>query len=292
MSKHRKTTSGGALSSVTSCISTTLVLILLGTVVAFVTIANNFGNAIRENFTVEVLLDDSIPQRDLTVLQGRLAAQPYSRQVNYISKEQGTKEMMTDLGGAPEDFIGSSPIPAEYEVFLKADYATPDSLQKYMPVLRHMPYVKDVVYPLDLMQTVDHSIRNVSVGLLVVAALLAFVSFALINNTVRMNIYAHRYAIQTLKLVGAKWRFIRRPFMRRGLVSGLIAAVVAGVIVMAGMQTLVEMNGNADFAVVTPMVIGVTLGSIFVGGILLTLLCTYISVNRHLRMSQAESRRR
>ena len=289
MSTHRKKRSGGALSSVTSCISTTLVLILLGTVVAFVSIARNFGNAVRENFTVEVLLDDSIPARDLEVLKGKLAAQPYARTVNYISKAQGTKEMMSDLGGSPEDFIGSSPIPAEYEVFLKSEYASPDSLSRYMPALRKQPYVKDVVYPLDLMDTMDTSIRAISLTLLIVAALLAFVSIALINNTVRMTVYAHRFSIQTMKLVGAKWGFIRRPFMRRALITGLVAAVVAGVVLTVGMQALVRMNGNSEFEVVTPAVIACTLGSVVVGGIVLTLLCTYISVNRHLRMTQAEA---
>ncbi len=274
------------LGTVTSCISTTMVLILLGTVVAFVTIADNFGRSVRENFTVEVLLDDSIPAQELVALKARLAAKPYAKQVNYISKEQGTREMMTDLGGSPEDFLGSSPIPAEYEIFLRADYANRDSLARYMPALQRHPYIKEVVYPTDLMDTMNAGISAVSAVLLIVAGLLAFVSFALINNTVRMDVYARRFSIRTMKLVGAKWSFIRRPFMRRAVISGLIAALIAGSALYGGLEALTRYNDNQDFRIVTPAVIAVTLGTILVAGLLLTLLCTFFSINRHLRMSQ------
>ena len=280
--KRRK---GGTLGTVTAGISTTMVLILLGLVVMFVTMAMNFGNAVRENFTVEVLLDDSISARDLVALKGDLQRLPCTRQVNYISKEQGTKEMLEDLDGSPEDFIGASPVPAEYEVLLKADYACGDSLARYTAGLTKRPYVKELVYPVELMDTMDHSIRVISLVLLVVAALLAFISFSLINNTVRMSIYAHRYSILTMKLVGAKWGFIRRPFMLRAMWVGLVSALVAGGLLVGAMCALMRLNVNSEFEVVTPLVAAATLGSVLACGLMLTLLCTYFSVNRHLRMT-------
>lgn len=284
MPKRRKR-SAVTLSTVTSCISTTMVLILLGTVVMFVTMAMNFSRSVRENFTVEVLLDDSISAEALAALKADIAAMPYTKQVNYISKEEGTREMMKDLNGTPEDFIGASPIPAEYEVFLKADYANNDSLARYMPALQARKDVKDVVYPLDLMEVTNQTISVVSAVLLAVAALLAFVSFSLINNTVRMGIYAQRFSIQTMKLVGAKWSFIRKPFMMKAFWIGLTSAVIAGGLLMAGITALARLNGNNEFEVVTPEVMGLTLGAVLVCGLLLTLLCTFFSVNRHLRMS-------
>lgn len=262
-----------------------MVLILLGTVVMFVTMAMNFSRSVRENFTVEVLLDDSISAEALAALKADIAAMPYTKQVNYISKEEGTREMMKDLNGTPEDFIGASPIPAEYEVFLKADYANNDSLARYMPALQARKDVKDVVYPLDLMEVTNQTISVVSAVLLAVAALLAFVSFSLINNTVRMGIYAQRFSIQTMKLVGAKWSFIRKPFMMKAFWIGLTSAVIAGGLLTAGITALERLNGNNEFEVVTPEVMGLTLGAVLVCGLLLTLLCTFFSVNRHLRMS-------
>lgn len=278
--------------SLTAGISVTLVLVLIGMVTAFITLATNFSDAAREEFVVEVLLDDSIPQRDQQALQSYLAAQPYAKQVSYISKEQGTREMMTDLGAPPEDLLGGSPIPAEYEVYLRADYANTDSLARYMPALQKRPYVQEVVYPIDVIDSMDVTIRTVSAVLLVVAILLGFVSFALINNTVRLDIYARRFSIQTMKLVGARWSFIRRPFMWRALWTGLIAAIIAGGAVTYGLYVLALQNQNIEFTILTPEVLMITLGAILAVGLVLTLLCTFVSVNHYIRMSRDKAYRR
>lgn len=284
--------SRNVFASMTAGISVTLVLVLIGMVTAFITLATNFSNAAREEFVVEVLLDDSIPQRDQQALQSYLKAQPFAKQVNYISKEQGTREMMSDLGAPPEDLLGSSPIPAEYEVYLQADYANTDSLARYMPALQKRQYVQEVVYPIDVIDSMDVTIRTVSAVLLVVAILLGFVSFALINNTVRLDIYARRFSIQTMKLVGARWGFIRRPFMWRALWTGLIAAIIAGGAVTYGLYVLALQNQNIEFAILTPEVLMITLGAILAVGLVLTLLCTFVSVNHYLRMSRDKAYRR
>ena len=185
----------GLLGTISACISLTMVLILLGTVVMFVTMARNFSQSVRENFTVEVLLDDSISNQELAQLKAELQRKPYTKQVNYISKEQGTKEMMADLGSSPEDMLGASPIPAEYEVFLKADYTNPDSLARFMPALEKKKCVKEVVYPVDLMNTMTHTIRVTSTALLIVAGLFIFVSFVLISNTMGLLIHTRRFSL-------------------------------------------------------------------------------------------------
>lgn len=275
----------GLLGTISACISLTMVLILLGTVVMFFTMARNFSQSVRENFTVEVLLDDSISNQELAQLKAELQRMPYTKQVNYISKEQGTKEMMADLGSSPEEMLGASPIPAEYEVFLKADYTNPDSLARFMPALEKKKCVKEVVYPVDLMNTMTHTIRVTSTALLIVAGLFIFVSFVLISNTMGLLIHTRRFSIRTMKLVGAKWSFIRRPFMLRGLRIAIVSALVAGGALMGAMQMLVQFNDNSQFEIVTPTVMWLTLGSVGAASLLLTLFCTFVSVNRHLRMS-------
>lgn len=275
----------GLLGTISACISLTMVLILLGTVVMFVTMARNFSQSVRENFTVEVLLDDSISNQELAQLKAELQRMPYTKQVNYISKEQGTKEMMADLGSSPEEMLGASPIPAEYEVFLKADYTNPDSLARFMPALEKKKCVKEVVYPVDLMNTMTNTIRVTSTALLIVAGLFIFVSFVLISNAMGLLIHTRRFSIRTMKLVGAKWSFIRRPFMLRGLRIAIVSALVAGGALMGAMQMLVQFNDNSQFDIVTPTVMWLTLGSVGAASLLLTLFCTFVSVNRHLRMS-------
>lgn len=278
--------------SLTTGISVTLVLVLIGMVAASITLARQVSNSIREEFVVAVQLDDSIPQRDQQALQSYLTAQPYAKQVNYISKEQGTREIMSELDAPPEELLGSSPIPAEYEVFLRADYVNVDSLNCYMPALKERPYVQDVYYSIDDIEVMDVTIRTVLAALLVVAILLSFVSFALINNTVRLDIYARRFSIQTMKLVGARWGFIRRPFMWRALWIGLIAAIIAGGVVTYGLYALSLQNQNTQFIIMTPEVLTVTLGAILAVGLLLTLLCTFFSVNHYIRMSREKAYRK
>ncbi len=287
MAKKRKR-NGGTFNTVTSCISTTMVLVLLGTVVLFVTVAAGFGKSVRENFTVEVLLDDSIPARDLAALKTDLARRPYVRQVNYISKEQGTKELVQDMNADPREFLGYSPVPAEYELFLRAEYANRDSLSRYLPELKAHRYVTDVVCPLDLMDSLNEVLRVAGLVLLSLAVLLAFVSFSLINNTLRMSIYARRFTIRTMKLVGARWSFIRRPFMVRAFWIGFVSATLASGLLAAGLWALVRVNANTQFEVDVPLVAAATFGAVYACGLLLTLLCAFFSVNRHLRMSADE----
>lgn len=280
----KKRRGSGSFNTITACISTALVLILLGTVVFFVTMADNLGRTLRENFTVEVLLDDSISNREAVALQRTLREQPYVRRVSYTSKERATREQAEALDTDPSEFLGYSPIPASFELHLKAEYADKDSLARYTPALKAHRYVTDVVYPQDLMDVVNDNIRRVSIVLLAIAVLLAFVSFALINNTMRFSVYARRFTIHSMKLVGAKWSFIRRPFMARAFWIGLVASLVADGLLFSGMQALIEWD--ADICrLITPFVMAVTLGSVLACGLLLTLSCAFFSVNRHLRMS-------
>lgn len=284
--KKRKERSTGRFSTVTTCISTTLVLLLIGIVVLFVSIGTNFSRQLREGLTVEVLLKDSVSQASLLQTQAALRQAPYARRVDYISKERGTKEMNEALQGDGE-LLGSSPIPAEFEVYLRADYANLDSIRHFEPQIRKLAGVDDVNYPRDIMESLDRTIPSVGLILLVVAALLAVVSFSLINNTIRMSVYARRYGIHTMKLVGAKWSFIRRPFLWQAFRIGLVAVLIAGGILGGSMYYLQFEAGTGNIyfnQLITPEVWAATLGVVIVCGLLLTMFCAYVSVNRHLHM--------
>ena len=286
MSKH-KTRVGGRFNTVTSCISTTMVLLLLGVVVFFTLVARNFSNAVRENFIVEVLLHDSISDAERTSLQHYLSAQPYARSVNYLSKEEGTRLMEEALADSVVEFEGYSPVPAEFEVYLNADYTHPDSITRFEPLLRERAYVLDVIYPRDMMDTVNEALPLISLVLLGLAILLTLISISLINNTMRMSVYARRQTIHSMKLVGAKWSFIRRPYLWRALLMGIVAAGIACALLMAGIYWLWGLHAYIS-TLVTPQVVTLTLGTVVVCGLSLTLLCAYVSVTRFLRMSEAQ----
>lgn len=278
----RKRTAGG-FNTFTACISTTMVLVLLGTVVFFVSVADNLGRTMRENFSIQVLLSDSISHRQTYDMQQFLRQQAPVRSVSYTSKEKATKEQAEVLGSDPEEFLGNSPYPASFELLLHADYANNDSLRKYMPAVRKRPFVTDVIYPQDLMDSVNRNLQTASIVLLCIAALLGFVSFALINNIMRFSAYANRYTIYTMKLIGARWSFIRRPYLLQAVWIGIVSSMLADGLLFGAMQGLTSWDeGIADL--LTPEVVIYTLGSVPLVGIILTVICAFFSVNRFLHL--------
>ena len=224
--KNRTTRRRHGMQVVTLCISTTMVLILLGLVVLSVLTARNLSNYVKENLTVTVMLGDTVTTNEAHRLCRDLYHRPYARNIDYISKEQALKEQTEAMGSDPSEFLGMNPFVATLELQLKSDYANPDSLMWIARELARRAEVTDVAYQEDLMDRVNSNIRKVSVVLLIIAVLLTFISYSLISNTVRLGVYSRRFLIHTMKLVGASWGFIRRPFMRDGLIVGLVAAIL------------------------------------------------------------------
>ena len=260
-----------------------MVLVLLGTVVFFVSVADNLGRTMKENFSVQVLLSDSINTRETRDMEKFLRAQVPVRSCSYTSKEKATQEQAEVLGSDPEEFLGNSPYPASFELLLKADYANNDSLRRYMPAVRERKYVTDVIYPQDLMDAVNKNLKTASFVLLGIALLLGIVSLTLINNTMRFSAYAHRYNIYTMKLIGARWGFIRRPYLWQAFWIGFVASALADGLLVAAMQALLTWDEGIR-ALLTPEALTLTLGIVPLVGISLTVLCAFFSINRFLRL--------
>ena len=268
---------------VTLCISTTMVLILLGLVVFSVLTAHNLSNYVKENLTVTVMLGDTVSVNDAHRLCRDLYHRPYARNIDYVSKEQALKEQSEAMGSDPSEFLGVNPFVATLELQLKSDYANRDSLRQIAEELRRNPKVSEVAYQEDLMDKVNANLKKVSLVLLVLALLLTFISYSLISNAVRLGVYSRRFIIHTMKLVGASWGFIRRPFMVDGLIVGIVAAVLACGVLAAGVWTLYQYEPNLT-AIITWQVLVITGISVLLFGLIITSLCSYISVNKFLRM--------
>ena len=211
--RHKKTRSRYGLQVVTLCISTTLVLVLVGMVVLSVQTARNLSAYVKENLTVTVMLSDELSPAQAHGFCRSLYSKPYTLHVDYISKEQAKKEQTQAMGADPSEFLGFNPFVATVELKLKADYVNSEWLKYVSREMKKHPYVTDVAYQEDLMDKVNANLQKVNMVLLVLAVLLTCVSFSLINNTVRLNVYSRRFSIHTMKLVGASWSFIRRPFL-------------------------------------------------------------------------------
>ncbi len=288
MSKKRKRTrSRRAMQAVTLCISTTMVLILLGLVVFFVLSARNLSAHMKEHLTVTVMLKDSVSQNDARLFCRDLYHRPYSRNIDYISKEEAQREQVKELGSDPTEFLGFNPFPASLEIQLNADYANSDSLKWIAKEIKDDKRVSDLAYMEDLMDKVNVNLSRISIVLLVLAVLLTFVSFALISNTVRLSVYARRFVIHTMKLVGASWWFIRRPFLKQAVGIGVLAALFAIAVLGAGVYGLFLIQPGIE-DVVTWQVLAITAGSVLVFGIVITALCAWLAVNKFLRMKAGE----
>ena len=170
---------------VTLCISTAMVLVLLGLIVFSVLTSRNLSAWVKENLTVTLMLKDEVSVNEAKLLCRDLYHRPYARNIDYISREQALKEQTEAMGSDPSEFLGTNPFSATLELQMKSDYANRDSLKWIAAELKRNPKVSDVAYQVDLMDRVNSNIAKINILLLIIAALLTFVSFSLISNTVR-----------------------------------------------------------------------------------------------------------
>ncbi|MCQ2221837.1 MAG: permease-like cell division protein FtsX [Prevotella sp.] len=285
MKKKKKSYSkrGIGLQVITLCISTSLVLILLGMVVFTGLTAHNLSNYVKENLTVTVMFEDNVSSQQAKVVCNKLRKQHYVLRLDFISKEQALKEQTQALGANPAEFLGENPFTASAEIYLKADCANADSLKWIAKRIKSNKQVAEVTYQQDLMDNVNKSLSKIMLVLIVLAGLLTFVSFSLINNSVRLMVFARRFIINTMKLVGASWSFIRKPFIKMGVVQGMVAGIVADAALAGCVFALYNFEPDI-LEVVTWETLTITGVSVLLFGIIISTGCVYVSVNRYLKM--------
>lgn len=277
----------GSLQIITLCISTSLVLILLGMVTFTVLTARNLSSYVKENLTVTLMLSEKMTVAESQRLRTSLNNKRYISRTLYISPQQALKEHVKAMGSDPTDFLGGNPFVGSIEMQLKAEYANNDSLKWITRELRANSNIEDITYQKDFMDQVNANLRKISIVLLVLAALLTFISFSLINNTIRLSIFSRRFSIHTMKLVGASWSFIRWPFIKRAIAEGLVAAIVADGVLAAGIYALYNLEPEI-LVVVDWRVMTITGVAVLLFGLIITTFCSYLSVNRFLRMSAGD----
>lgn len=289
MSKKRyKSGSRKGLQGVTLCISTALVLVLLGLVVFCVLAGRNLSSDVKENLVVTVMFNQDMTDAEARQVCASLQKRPYIKQIQFVSKEQALQTATRDLGTDPSEFTdGVNFFSGMADLTLRSEYANNDSLQWISRELRKYPKVSEVDYQKDLVDAVNKNLAKIGLVLLGLAALLTFVSFSLINNTVRLDIYARRFSIHTMKLVGASWWFIRWPFIRNAMLIGLLSALLAVAALGGCWYALLQAEPKIT-GVVTWETLAVTAGSVFLFGILITALCAAISVTSFLKMKAGE----
>ena len=267
----------------TSTYSMSLVLFLVGLVTLLLFLARDISIYVRENINLSVILEDKIPDSYVKRIEKYISAAPFAKSHEYISKEQALKDHVASLGEDPQDFLGYNPLMASIEVKLNADYAHPDSVVMIEKKLSAFDHVNRIVYQKDLVSLVNENVKKISLVLLGLAAVLLIISLALINNTVRLAVYSNRFLINTMKLVGAKHWFIRRPYVLRGALNGLLAAFLS-LIYLAAMLYYVQYEFGLTSLLISVESALIVVLLVVLTGIFLTALSSFFAVGRYLRM--------
>lgn len=275
------------LPTLVSMISITMVLLLLGSVVLFALTANELSKSVRESLTVTVVLQDDIAVTEAKAFNDSISTLPFVKHSQYISSEQALEEQSKSMGLDPSEFLGGNPFSISLELAMKHQYNCSDSLNWIVPGLKSCEAVHDVIYQHELVDTLNRNLNRISAIFLVIALLLILVSMSLINNMVRISIHNHRFDIYTMKLVGADWSFIRKPFMARAALMGFFSAVLADVMLLGGVEWIISKDPSA-ISFLPMQNVAVMAVCVFLFGLVLTLLCTYVSVTRILGMRESD----
>jgi len=270
---------------VTLVISVSLVLFLLG-VLGFVLInAHELSDYFRESLSFSVMLDDEAKEADIRMLQKDLDAKKYVKSTEYVSKEEAAVKMQEELGEDFINFLGDNPLPPTIDVYLFADYTSPDSVSKIEKYVLEYPFVKEIYYRDSLLFLINENVKKISLFLLVISTFLFLIALTIINNTIRLSVYSRRFLIRTMQLVGATKSFIRRPFIIQSALQGLIAALLAMCLLM-GLLYMIEKEFFLMFTYESTRLLILLGVFIIVVGILINIISTFFSVNRYLSISE------
>lgn len=267
----------------TTTISVSLVLFLVGLECILLISARNLMNDLRENVSLTVILKDEVTSDEITLFQELMDKAIYVNKANFISKEVALQEHIVNLGEDPSKFLGYNPLTDAFEVYLNANYSQIDSLAIIDAQLSSLPYVEQVDCQADIVDKIDRNLTEFSVALLIVAAILLVIALVLIGNTIQLQIYSKRFLINTMRLVGATPWIIKWPFIRRNLLMGIEAAIVACIFLAGVYYYVVSRLGILLFPLTQSNII-LLVGVIIMCSLLITFFASWIATSMYIRM--------
>ena len=267
---------------VSTVISISLVLLLVGVASLLLLNARSVSDYFKENVQVSVLLRQDVTEEQGRTFESSLAGIPGVRSTTFISREQGVEEMAQMLGSDFLDVFASAPVPISIDVNLQADYVSTDSLEVVKAALSASPLVEEVVYQTSLVEALNANLQKIGFVIGILILLLLFISFVLIGNMVRLNVFSRRFTIHTMQLVGATRGFIRAPFIGQSALQGLFAALVAIGLLIGGLFIL-RKEFVQLFEIFRLETLLMVMGIVVVSGVLICVVSTWIVVGRLVR---------
>ena len=270
-------------SFITSIISISLVLFLLG-ILGFIALnANTLSRYVKENLGFSIFLKDSVKTVDMQKFQKDIGVMSGVKATRFISKEEAAQTLKNDLGEDFISFIGYNPLPATIDVKFYSEFTEPDSLAKFEKVILQYPIVREVTYQKSLLNVVNENLKSISFILMCFISLMLVICIALINNTIRLTVYSKRFTIKSMQLVGATRGFISGPFVLKGTINGLIGAFVA-LSMLSGIIFYLQNDFKKIASYVDFELLGILYLSVIFLGILITSISTYFAVNKYINI--------
>lgn len=279
----RRRMAGAWLSSV---LSISLVLTLVGVAALLVVNARKVGDYFKESMQISVILRPEVSNAKAEAYKAGVDTLYFVKSATLITREQGTEELRDMLG---DDFLSvfeSTPVPISIDVNLKAEYVVADSLEKVTAVLGDSRLVDEVQCRQSLVDALNANISRISIALAALIAVMLFLSFVLIGNTVRLGIYARRFTIHTMRLVGATKGFIVRPFAGRAVLQGLVSSLLAIGVLGGGLWLLYRSFPQLFVLFVRTDLLVLVAGAIVLCGVLICLVSSWTVVGRILKSSK------
>jgi len=270
-----------------SMISISLVLLLVGLASMLLVNAKSISDYFKENMQVSVMMKQSVSDDMAIAYKNSLDKERFIKTSVFVSKEQGMREMADMLGEDFLDVFEVSPIPVSIDVTLDADYVSADSLEVVREEIAESSLVDEVVYQRSLVDALNANLSRISLVLGIFIALLLFISFVLINNTVRLNVFSRRFTIHTMKLVGATKSFIRAPFLVQGAFQGIFAAMIS-IMVLVVMLFFVKNEFEQLFEVFRLELLLIVAGIVIVSGLVICVVSTYFVVGKLVSLKKDE----
>jgi cell division transport system permease protein len=264
-------------------LSVFLVLFLLGILGFFIINSRKLANNFREEIAMTVFFKNDANDTILKAFAKDLKIGPFTKSFVYVSKEAAAKQHTDIIGEDFMTFLGTNPLQNSYDIFLKADYVEKDSISKIERQLHKNPMVADIVYDKQLVNLVNDNIKKVSLWILIISCFLTVVAVLLINSSLRLSIYSHRFIIKTMQMVGATKAFIRKPFVMRSIKLGMLGAGLA-ILALIGVLIYLQTNFPSLGILDDKLLVGLVLLVVFGLGVLITWLSTYFATQRFLNL--------
>ena len=268
-------------------VSIALVLFLLGMLGLLIYHTKNISNHFKEQYAINIFLKNKSKDQSIKKLQKSLEAKDFTKTIKFVSKEQALEIYKKDIGEDFMEFLGENPLQSSMDLYLKADFVSKDSIQKIEKIILKSKIVDDVSYDKSLVSLMNESVNKISFWLLIFSGILSLIAVVLINGYLRLAIYAKRFTIKTMQMVGATKRFIRKPFLYRSVKLGMVSAVIT-IFALAGFLYYMSEKYPELGLIDNKQDLLILFGGIFILGIVITWISTFFATKRFLNLSSDE----